>query len=218
MKEVQMLAAWQILAERYHLTTQQIGQFQLYLEQLKAWNQKFNLTAITTDSEIINYHFVDSLALSALLDCSKLAVVADVGSGGGFPGLPLKIMFPDLKLILIEVNGKKVQFLQKLVESLNLTDVTVVQQDWRTFIRGAQYQIDLFCARASLQVEELLRVFKPSSEYQRAQLVYWAAADWQANQQAQVYLVREQAYQVGDRNRKLVLFENVLPVQKGINL
>lgn len=213
-----MLAAWQILAERYHLTTQQIGQFQLYLAQLKAWNQKFNLTAITTDSEIINYHFVDSLALSALLDCSKLAVVADVGSGGGFPGLPLKIMFPDLKLILIEVNGKKVQFLQKLVESLNLTDVTVVQQDWRTFIRGAQYQIDLFCARASLQVEELLRVFKPSSEYQRAQLVYWAAADWQANQQAQVYLVREQAYQVGDRNRKLVLFENVLPVQKGINL
>ena len=213
-----MLSACQILAERYHLTTQQIGQFQLYLAQLKAWNQKFNLTAITTDSEIINYHFVDSLALSALLDCSKLAVVADVGSGGGFPGLPLKIMFPDLKLILIEVNGKKVQFLQKLVESLNLTDVTVVQQDWRTFIRGAQYQIDLFCARASLQVEELLRVFKPSSEYQRAQLVYWAAADWQANQQAQVYLVREQAYQVGDRNRKLVLFENVLPVQKGINL
>lgn len=213
-----MLAAWQILAERYQLTDQQIGQFQLYLEQLKAWNQKFNLTAITDDAEIIDYHFMDSLALSGLVDCAKLGSIADVGSGGGFPGLPLKIMFPHLKLILIEVNGKKVQFLQKLAASLNLTDVVVVQQDWRTFIRGAQYEVDLFCARASLQVEELLRVFKPSSIYSDSQLVYWASAEWQADLQAQKWLSREYAYQVGQRNRKLVLFENILPVQKGISV
>ncbi len=202
-----MLAAWQNLAKEYQLTTHQIDQFQLYLVKLKLWNQSFNLTAITTDPEIINYHFADSLSLVALVDCNKLSVIADIGSGGGFPGLPLKIMFPHLQLVLIEVNGKKVQFLQKMVADLNLTGVTVVQRDWRTFLRVESRQIDLFCARASLQVEELLRIFKPTSIYQDSQLVYWAAADWQANSGAQKWLAQEHSYQVGDRKRKLILFK-----------
>lgn len=207
-----MRTAWQILVERYQLTANQLSQFQFYLEQLKSWNQKFNITALTADSQIIEYHFMDSLMLSQFVDCSQLNVIADVGSGGGFPGLPLKIMFPHLKLILIEVNGKKVQFLQKLVESLGLADVTVVQQDWRTFIRGAQYGVDLFCARASLQVEELLRIFKPTSAYQSSQLVYWASVDWKPQVDAQKWLTGEYPYQVGQRDRKLILFENVLSV------
>lgn len=205
-----MDTAWAGFVKKNELSESQLNKFKLYLDRLISWNQKFNLTAITEASEIINYHFNDSLSLSGLIDLSGLQTIADVGAGAGFPGLPLKILYPHLKLILIEVNGKKVEFLKNLITELELDDVIVEQLDWRAFLRAGAYKIDLFCARASLQVEELVKLFKPGCRYKNAQLVYWAAKDWLPSAKVNDFVIKNFKYTIGDRQRKLILFEQKL--------
>ncbi len=208
MKEKKLNAAWKSLVKKYSLNEQQLAQFKIYLDQLISWNKKFNLTAIIDELEIIAYHFDDSLQLSKNIDLNTLSMLADVGSGGGFPGLPLKILYPHLKLVLIEVNGKKVEFLKNLSALLDLQDVTVEQLDWRAFIREANYPVELFCARASLSVDELLRIFKPGCAYKDSKLVYWAAQNWQPDNLSISMIDTVHQYTVGTRQRKLVLFAN----------
>lgn len=200
-------AHWQKLVNCYNLSPDQLNKFKSYLSLLMAWNKKFNLTTINDESEIINYHFDDSLALVKFIDLSKIKAVADIGSGGGFPGLPLKIFAPHLQLILIEVQGKKVEFLKAVVQELGLENVLVEQVDWRTFLRHSDFRIDLFCARASLALPELLRVFKPSSHYQNSTLVYWASTKWWTDFKNQSYAPMRLDYAVGDRNLTLAVFE-----------
>ncbi|MFH1238800.1 MAG: 16S rRNA (guanine(527)-N(7))-methyltransferase RsmG [bacterium] len=111
------------------LEAEQVRQFGLYLVQLKEWNNKFNLTAITTDEEIIIKHFIDSLAcLLAIPQALSLAPVKllDIGSGAGFPGVPLKIYRPQLKVTLLEASQKKAGFLQHLCRELNLAEAEVL--------------------------------------------------------------------------------------------
>lgn len=203
-----MNATWKSLAKKYSLNEQQIAQFKIYLDELVSWNKKFNLTAITDELEVLSYHFDDSLQLSKNIDFNTLNILADVGSGGGFPGLPLKILYPHLKLVLIEVNGKKVEFLKNLSDLLGLQDVVVEQVDWRAFIRQADYPVEIFCARASLQVDELLRIFKPGCAYKDSKLVYWAAQNWQPDNLSISMIDNVYKYTVGARQRKLVMFVN----------
>ena len=205
-----MNAAWADLVQKYELSESCVIKLQIYLDWLIAWNNKFNLTAITNESEIINYHFNDSLSVSQLFNINDLQMIADVGAGAGFPGLPLKIVYPHLKLILIEVNGKKVEFLKSLVAELGLINVQIEQLDWRTFLRQGEYKVDLFCARASLQVEELVRIFKPGCVYKEAKLVYWAAKDWQPSAKVRDLISETFNYSVGERKRKLVLLQQKL--------
>jgi 16S rRNA (guanine527-N7)-methyltransferase len=109
----------------FSLTEDQIRRFLVYLAQLLAWNQTINLTSITDPFEIISKHFVDSLtALSAFIFPSR-GVVVDVGSGAGFPGIPLKIVRSDLRLILVEPSQKKCSFLHSIVGVLKLEQVTI---------------------------------------------------------------------------------------------
>ena len=102
---------------------------------LLASNELFNLTAITEPSAIISDHLEDSVAITQYIDFNALHCIADIGTGAGFPGIPLKILFPTLKLILLEVNLKKVAFLQEVIKQLELSDCEVVPVDWRTFFK-----------------------------------------------------------------------------------
>ena len=198
--------SWDILVSEFNLSEEQVNQFKRYQELLILWNSKFNLTAITSTQDIITYHFWDSLVVSRLVPFGTLKVIADIGAGAGFPGIPLKILFPHLRIVLIEVNKKKIDFLHMITKELNLADVEVCGDDWRTFLRSHEYTIDLFLARASLQPEELIRVFKPSCSYRQAQLVYMASKGWQANERVKPFIKLQKEYTVGDRDRKLVLF------------
>lgn len=109
------------------LTPAQLAAFQTYSDELRAWNEKFNLTAITNPAEIQVKHFLDSLSiLKALPPGTPRLSLIDVGTGAGFPGLPLKIVNPALQLTLVEATGKKAKFCEHIAQALKLGGVTVV--------------------------------------------------------------------------------------------
>ncbi|QQR62861.1 16S rRNA (guanine(527)-N(7))-methyltransferase RsmG [bacterium] len=152
------------------LDERQREQLSEYANLLVEWNKKFNLTAILEQQSIMQDHFQDSLSLGCIVDLHHTKGLVDVGSGGGFPGLPLKIAFPDLRVVLVEVNEKKCLFLEAVIKALNLKHVELCAYDWRSFLRNTSYPIDLVCARASLQPSELIRMFKTSTPYYQATL------------------------------------------------
>lgn len=200
---------WTQFTAKYALSPKQIGQFERYLELLIEWNAKFNLTAITDPDAITTAHFDDSLALAQHIDFLSIQTTADVGTGAGFPGLPLKILFPHVHMVLIEVNGKKRSFLEHVAGQLGLHNITIYPLDWRTFLRTSEHNIDYFFARASLQPEELVRVFKPSCAYKDATLVYWASRHWAPNKLEAAFVEKEIVYKLDDIERKFVFFKGI---------
>ena len=107
-----------------------VDRFQLYLRELTEWNKKVNLTAITDPGDIQTKHFLDSLTVSLAVprEVMSRGTLVDVGSGAGFPGLPLKILWPGLRVILVESVGKKAAFLRYMVGTLGLEGVDVLAQ------------------------------------------------------------------------------------------
>jgi len=108
------------------LSDAQVDDFAIYLEELLRWDKKINLTALSDPDEIVVKHFVDSLTLVPHVKMG--AFVLDVGSGAGFPGLPLKIARPDVRVLLLESTGKKVAFLNEITRQLALKNCRSVQQ------------------------------------------------------------------------------------------
>lgn len=108
------------------LTDRQIEKFLLYYEMLVEWNGFMNLTAITEYDEVMKKHFIDSLSLVKAYDLSQERKVIDIGTGAGFPGLVLKIAFPQLEITLLDSLNKRIQFLDAVIQNLSLTGVETV--------------------------------------------------------------------------------------------
>ncbi len=197
---------WARFIKKEQLSEKQTEQFLQYMIMLDKERRKINVTTITDPQDVVAYHFRDSLRLRDFFNVEELKTICDIGTGGGFPGIPLKILFPHLALVLIEVNNKKVRFLQDVIQKLELKDCEISTLDWRTFLRKTSYKIDLFCARALLHSEELIRMFKPSCPYKDADLVYWATKLWRPEKKVEPFFKREYYYTVGDKRRKLVAF------------
>jgi len=200
---------WQDFLDQEQLSETQAQQFEQFLLMLLEWSEKINLTTITNLKSIIAYHFQDSLSLAHATDLQKVSTIADVGTGGGFPGIPLKIKYPHLRVILIEVKHKRRVFLEEVIHKLKLENIEIYPNDWRTFLRKTEEDVDIICARASLQPAELMRMFKPASPYKNATLVYWAAKDWEPDTKEQPFYTKTFDYNVGRRKRKLIFFNNV---------
>lgn len=110
------------------LTTDQLEAFRIYEEELLAWNQRFNLTAIRDPEMIRVKHFLDSLSCLLIMGTTPMEKVIDVGTGAGFPGVPLKIVCPLIHLTLVESVGKKSDFCEFIVQRLDLNEVTVINE------------------------------------------------------------------------------------------
>jgi 16S rRNA (guanine527-N7)-methyltransferase len=116
------------------LSLEQLGFFQTYLRELIAWNSKTNLTAITQPREIIVKHFLDSIACSkSIVELARNSALLDIGSGAGFPGLPLKIVFPELPVTLLEQTSKKIAFLRHMIGTLGLKSVNAIPKTLQAF-------------------------------------------------------------------------------------
>jgi len=124
----------------------QVQQIQQYMDVLLRWNDKMNLTAIRDPLEILYRHFCESMFGAAVLSVEKCRL-ADVGSGGGFPGIPMKIIRPEMDLYLVESNMKKATFLTEVVRELNLTGVRVLVSRYEELSEEVA-PLDVICSRA----------------------------------------------------------------------
>lgn len=140
----------QIVSEKLGITlsAEQLRMFDIYYQILIEYNEHTNLTRITEREDVDVKHFYDSLSLAKTIDLTKINNLCDMGSGAGFPSIPLKIIYPDLKVTIIDSAGKRIAFLKLLVETLNLNDVHLVYN--RIEKHAVEYQevFDLVIARA----------------------------------------------------------------------
>lgn len=144
------------------LTEKQVGQFMAYLTLLLEWNEKINLTAITEEREIVIKHFADSLSLAPAVGEGALSVI-DVGTGAGFPGLPLKIARPEIRLTLLDSLQKRIGFLEEVTARLGLENVSCVHSRAEDGGQAPEYreQFDLCVSRAVAALPVLLEYCLP---------------------------------------------------------
>ena len=108
------------------LDAKQKEQFQKFYEMLVEWNKVMNLTGITEYEEVVEKHFLDSLAMVQVQDPMKVSSLIDVGTGAGFPGIPLKIAYPHMKVVLLDSLNKRIKFLNEVIKELDLKDIATI--------------------------------------------------------------------------------------------
>ena len=146
------------LSNNIEVTNRQLQQFERYADLLIEWNEKFNLTSITGREDIYVKHFYDSILPSLYHDLK--GSLTDVGSGAGFPGIPLKIMYPDLEVTLIEPTGKRCTFLNEVISQLSLDKITVVNMRSEDYARE-NVRFDFVTARAVAELNILTELCLP---------------------------------------------------------
>lgn len=145
------------------LTDHQIKQFKKYFELLVEWNEKMNLTAITELEDVYLKHFYDSISAAFYVDFSKPLTVCDVGAGAGFPSLPMKICFPEMRVTIVDSLNKRIQFLNHLSGQLGLENVSFVHARAEEFGQNATYRetFDVVTARAVARLSVLSELCVP---------------------------------------------------------
>ena len=141
---------------------QLLEQFQRYRQELLIWNARFNLTAITDPEEVLTKHFLDSLSLLTVYDRPS-AHMLDIGAGAGFPGLPLKIVRPQWQVLLLEATGKKVVFMQHIIDLLQLKGARAEHGRAEEIAHKVEYRasFDVVTARAVASIPILLEYAAP---------------------------------------------------------
>lgn len=142
------------------LTPKQIRQFELYFETLIEWNEKMNLTAITDEAEVYEKHFYDCLLSIKMYDFTNQNI-CDVGAGAGFPSVPLKIVFPDLKITIVDSLNKRITFLNHLFKILELDNVQAIGARAEEFALDHREEYDLVMARAVARLNILSELCLP---------------------------------------------------------
>lgn len=139
------------------LSDKQLEQFRIYYEMLVEKNKVMNLTGITEWNEVLEKHFLDSISLIRAIDLNQELTVIDMGTGAGFPGIPLKIAFPNLKVTLADSLNKRVIFLQEVIDALELKDIEAIHGRAEDLARDKKYRekYDLSVSRAVANLSTL---------------------------------------------------------------
>ncbi|WP_214307453.1 16S rRNA (guanine(527)-N(7))-methyltransferase RsmG [Staphylococcus pseudoxylosus] len=152
----------QLSTHGIELSDKQQQQFQTYYQMLVEWNEKMNLTSITEEHEVYLKHFYDSIAASFYTDLTKELTICDIGAGAGFPSIPLKIIFPNLKVTIVDSLNKRIHFLNQLADALDLEHVSFVHDRAETFGKGVYREsYDIVTARAVARLSVLSELCIP---------------------------------------------------------
>ena len=135
------------------LTPDQLEKLNKFYHLMLEWNQKINLTRITEEKEVYLKHFYDSLTLNKVVDLKKITTLCDVGTGAGFPGIVLKIVFPNIKITLIDSLQKRINYLNEIIKELNLDNIETIHT------RGEEYhgKYAVVTSRAVANIEKLTK-------------------------------------------------------------
>ena len=132
------------------LSEKQLQQFLSYYEMLIEKNKVMNLTAITEKEEVIDKHFIDSISFNKAMDVTRSLKILDLGTGAGFPGIPLKIAYPNLEITLLDSLNKRIKFLDEVIEALGLEGISTIHGRAEDYAKQASYreQFDICVSRA----------------------------------------------------------------------
>lgn len=144
------------------ITLEQLNQLDKYYELLIEWNNKINLTRIIKKKEVFLKHFYDSITLIKAIDLNKELEVCDIGTGAGFPGIVLKIMFPNLKITLVDALNKRVEFLKIVIKELNLKQIEVIHNRAEEYTKENKNKFDLITARAVAKLNIISEICIPA--------------------------------------------------------
>ena len=135
------------------LTKEQLNQLDKFYKLLIEWNNKINLTRIVGEDEVYLKHFYDSLTIAKVLDLKEKKTLCDVGTGAGFPGVVLKIVYPNLQVTLVDSLLKRVNYLNEIIKELELTDIEAIH------VRGEDFRgnFDVVTSRAVANIEKLIK-------------------------------------------------------------
>jgi|ETNmetMinimDraft_2_1059921.scaffolds.fasta_scaffold49226_1 16S rRNA (guanine527-N7)-methyltransferase len=203
----------------------QLEIFEVYYRELMDWNGRINLTSITEYDDVQIKHFLDSLTLIPYLDCTRSISIIDVGTGGGFPGIPLKIVRPDIELTLVESTAKKIGFLNHLIRVLNLdrTEAVLGRAEERASEVKLRGQYDISVTRAVGHLSTNLEITLPFCKIGGFSISYKKGNIWK-----ELYRAKQAAPILGGRfdritymtpdiipdEHMLVFFEKVAHTQK----
>lgn len=140
------------------ITDKQLEQLNKYYKALVEWNKKINLTSITEEKDVYLKHFYDSLTLFKEYDLTKDVSLCDVGTGAGFPGIVLKIVFPNLKITLIDSLQKRLKFLDYVIKLLDLKDVELVHERMEDYSKQNEEKFDIITSRAVAKTKILVEI------------------------------------------------------------
>lgn len=145
------------------LTPEQLRQFEEFYKLLIDWNKVMNLTGITEYEEVVEKHFIDSLSIIKSIDITSVNKVIDVGTGAGFPGIPLKIAFPQLNVTLLDSLNKRIKFLDTVIDTLGLEEICTIHGRAEDYAKQKEYRenYDLCVSRAVANLSTLAEYCLP---------------------------------------------------------
>ena len=147
----------------YNLDEQTFDKFIKYYELLISWNEKMNLTAITEFDDVLKKHFLDSLSIIKIIDLNNVNSLIDIGTGAGFPGIPIKIMYPKLEVTLLDSLQKRIGFLDTVISELKLEKITTIHGRAEDFAKPDKLreQFDVCVSRAVSNLSSLSELCLP---------------------------------------------------------
>lgn len=207
------------------ITDQQAEQFQIYYDRLIEKNKVMNLTAITEYQEVIDKHFIDSILLGTVIDLSKEQSMIDVGTGAGFPGIPLKIVYPELEITLLDSLNKRVKFLEEVVAELKLQNIQAVHMRAEDGGQSKEHreQYDICVSRAVANLATLCEYCLPFVKKGGCFVSYKAAKTEEELMQAEhaikvlggkIKTVKELSLPDAEGKRTLVVIEKIAKTPK----
>ena len=140
------------------VTSEKLEKLEKYYELLIEYNRVMNLTSITQKEDVYLKHFYDSLTITKIVDLNKEESLCDLGSGAGFPGIVIKIFFPNLKVVLVDSLNKRINFLNIIIEKLKLKNITAINVRIEDYSRIHKEEFDVVTARAVAQLNILLEL------------------------------------------------------------
>ena len=143
------------------LNDKQKEQLDKYYKLLIEWNEKINLTRITEEKDVYLKHFYDSITLKRVIDLCQNLSICDIGTGAGFPGIVLKIVFPNLSVTLVDALQKRVNFLNLVIKELELKDIVAIHSRGEDYAKLHREEFDIVTSRAVMNLTSLSEISLP---------------------------------------------------------